>query len=465
MAAGYLPDCELAPLVRHDSRSSAKRYDTWLNDVTITAIVSYMDPDPRPSCDSRSPSLSPPIPVASPSPSPSGSPSSSPPHFNKGRGKRSFQEMLRQEPLSRSPPSPPSSPPRRSRRIRGLCAVYGPGSLGGKRGRSSSSSGSGRRSQQSPSSSPERDVEETKAQTRVETKVETKIGTVPSSIPPSPSSSHGFISSGVSCKEGFFVGSAFTAGTLGMASDEFILHIRRKLVSNRRVVLICNLVDHWTLLVFDLSPDSPNLGTATLFDPMATTSIDFQIIVFAARILNTVPELWTSVKSRFKAKSSSSSSTPSYPHLSSSPLTRSARLQARGTSSPTSRSCAASSELHRIPSPDYIDLSDSDGCALSSDPSWSRTMSLFDQLRQLRCEKRLISVRTQLSRYQLSFFRLINVGIQLRQEEGYNCGMYSALWARQFLHGNSNTGVVKAYTTKQLNEAREIWHQRLFSVQ
>jgi len=73
----------------------------------------------------------------------------------------------------------------------------------------------------------------------------------------------------------------------------------------------------------------------------------------------------------------------------------------------------------------------------------------------------MISVRTHLSRYGLSFFRLINVGVQLRQEEGYNCGMYSALWARQFLYDAAQSDDVQSFTTKQLNEARQLWHNRL----
>ena len=45
-----------------------------------------------------------------------------------------------------------------------------------------------------------------------------------------------------------------------------------------------------------------------------------------------------------------------------------------------------------------------------------------------------ISVRSKLSRVSLSFFALHNVAVQVREEEGFNCGLYCSLWARAALH-------------------------------
>mmetsp|Transcript_16607 Transcript_16607/g.49676 ORF Transcript_16607/g.49676 Transcript_16607/m.49676 type:complete len:342 (-) Transcript_16607:46-1071(-) len=73
---------------------------------------------------------------------------------------------------------------------------------------------------------------------------------------------------------------------------------------------------------------------------------------------------------------------------------------------------------------------------------------------------RMLSVRTQLPRLTQRFFRLINVGVQLKENEGYNCGLYCALWARAFVHPRG-TGEVTRYTREELGEQREAWQERL----
>jgi hypothetical protein len=42
-------------------------------------------------------------------------------------------------------------------------------------------------------------------------------------------------------------------------------------------------------------------------------------------------------------------------------------------------------------------------------------------------------IRPALEQNALPFFQILNVGVQLEQNDGHNCGLYCALWARQLL--------------------------------
>eukprot|EP01104_Vermistella_antarctica_P001118 TRINITY_DN11173_c0_g1_i1.p1 TRINITY_DN11173_c0_g1~~TRINITY_DN11173_c0_g1_i1.p1 ORF type:complete len:336 (+),score=59.37 TRINITY_DN11173_c0_g1_i1:186-1193(+) len=83
-------------------------------------------------------------------------------------------------------------------------------------------------------------------------------------------------------------------------------------------------------------------------------------------------------------------------------------------------------------------------------------------------QDREISVRTQLSNFHLSFFSLENVGVQLAEAEGYNCGMYCALWARSLIHKHciSSESIFsdhsfRCYNKANLLDKRKLWQDRL----
>eukprot|EP01112_Ceratiomyxa_fruticulosa_P004480 TRINITY_DN15020_c0_g1_i1.p1 TRINITY_DN15020_c0_g1~~TRINITY_DN15020_c0_g1_i1.p1 ORF type:complete len:320 (-),score=37.72 TRINITY_DN15020_c0_g1_i1:141-1100(-) len=119
---------------------------------------------------------------------------------------------------------------------------------------------------------------------------------------------------------------------------------------------------------------------------------------------------------------------------------------------------------------DPMGASSIDGCLLTFA---SRLLKKEDELEKNsgmsldELSERRISVRTQLGRFSKSFFRLVNVGIQLREEEGYNCGLYCALWARILTMNAADIdlndfGELPKFTKKQLMQEREDWNYRLF---
>ena len=60
-----------------------------------------------------------------------------------------------------------------------------------------------------------------------------------------------------------------------------------------------------------------------------------------------------------------------------------------------------------------------------------------------------ISVRSKLSRVSLSFFTLHNVAVQVREEEGFNCGLYCSLWARAALHVLPSVSLLPQYLSNE----------------
>jgi hypothetical protein len=212
---------------------------------------------------------------------------------------------------------------------------------------------------------------------------------------------------------GVYLGSSFNLDTLSQSSDRYVLMVQSELSKSSRVIMALNVGSHWVLLAFErwtpVDPKNPERATTrmssrkarpltvcTLYDPMATSSLAFQVLVFAAKVCGKEPEFEASTDTKLSVSTSKNS---------------------RG-----------------------------------------------------RLRHKMISVRTQLPKYALSFFKLVNVGVQLSEEEGYNCGMYAALWARVMLHdwvaygdgkeGSANPTLPK-YSTAELMQQRITWNERL----
>jgi len=207
-----------------------------------------------------------------------------------------------------------------------------------------------------------------------------------------------------------YLGSSYNIHMLRHASENFLENIRQTLRHHKLVALIINVGNHWNLLTL-----SETKQLATLYDPMATSSINLQILVFAARVFGKVDE-----------------------------LNEACQLHSFSTT-PSSSSCSSGSEYSESGSPE---------------PDWD--------LPDIFLQDRSISVRTQLNRYNLSFFELRNVGIQLVHEEGHNCGLYCALWARSLLTSSGrgtpyspDNAIICKYSKRQLVKEREQWQDRL----
>ena len=163
---------------------------------------------------------------------------------------------------------------------------------------------------------------------------------------------------------GVYLGSSFNLDTLSQSSARYVSMVQTELIRSNRVVMTLNTGSHWVLLHFECwcpethesssqhatrssTRKSRSKAVCTLYDPMATSSLASQILIFAAKVCGKEVE--------FEA------------------VTGTYIRQQQGR-------------------------------------------------RSSRDNGQKISVRAQLSKYQLSFFKLVNVGVQLSQKEGYNCG-------------------------------------------
>eukprot|EP01113_Clastostelium_recurvatum_P002960 TRINITY_DN11278_c0_g1_i1.p1 TRINITY_DN11278_c0_g1~~TRINITY_DN11278_c0_g1_i1.p1 ORF type:complete len:310 (+),score=24.49 TRINITY_DN11278_c0_g1_i1:56-985(+) len=222
-----------------------------------------------------------------------------------------------------------------------------------------------------------------------------------------------------------YLGSSFNKRTLVGLSDEYMDRYRSLLHAHGSLVFIYNVGDlHWVMAHMQLSlddgsasgPPSPPLSSSSSTTPLASPR----------------------------------SSSPPHPSL------LYAHLGLRGT----------------LTIYDPMSSSSLDGALLSFA---ARLLRKEDELEKVSggpisalAEKKL-SVRSQLNKMSLSFFRLVNVGIQLLEEEGYNCGMYCALWARGLCTDESIPGVMLGrkhielpkYTRKDILEQRGVWHKKL----
>ncbi len=61
----------------------------------------------------------------------------------------------------------------------------------------------------------------------------------------------------------------------------------------------------------------------------------------------------------------------------------------------------------------------------------------------------------------IPFFEVHNTGVQLHEEEGYNCGLYCALWARDLLQDVPVDFELPRWSQKQLRILRLRWEVRL----
>jgi hypothetical protein len=207
---------------------------------------------------------------------------------------------------------------------------------------------------------------------------------------------------------GVYLGSSFNLDTLAQSSDRYVTMVQTELLKSNRVVMTLNTGSHWVLLHFEFwYPDLQDGKPPT----RSCTS--------------------TTLCTLYDPMATSSLAT----HI----LVFAAKV------------CGRELEFEAATSTRI--MSNSENASKKS----------------LHEARKMVSVRTQLSKYNLSFFRLVNVGVQLSQKEGYNCGMYAALWARVMLHDwiahgeNANPALPK-YSTFDIMQQRLQWNERLVSM-
>lgn len=146
-----------------------------------------------------------------------------------------------------------------------------------------------------------------------------------------------------------YLGSCYFPANLRKAELKFVAKCQESIQAKRDLIMVINVGSaHWVLLAVDAVNE-----VACLFDPMASSHVDFSLILFAARIFYKVDELRAAYGAHATGKS-------------------------------------------------------------------------IDTIRR-------VSVRSQLKGLNLPFFKLVNVGVQLDNEDGESCGLLCALWARNLV--------------------------------